>query len=267
MKYLFSVCTLFLVLLLSCKGQGVKRLPASAAGSRDSTNALKEYQNQKDRFELKGYKLYYNGGLVKPDSLKSIYGYFGQPKADLPEIVYTDKPLWLSAYISQLKNKAGKYLYMYQGNVVTSDKIVNASLDDYMPIYQRENDNTLCGEVYQIRIQLQRYQPLTPGRLTKEDSLLIQIPPLEGYVMVNGYLINKDTPLEELKKKMPRQGGRFGEWAGIPNLVYDATTGHDFKDYDSRIKSDGVHINFLYMPDENGIEKLIRITWEADIRE
>lgn len=256
-----------LQLLSLNKNLGISPIGLWQAG-QDS--AFAAFKNQKDRFEFKGYKLYYNEKMLKPDALENISKIIGQSGGETSEIIYKDKPLWISVQYQYKKDSSGAWLFKGKDgqvyNFADNYDLYEKKGGDMIPVLNAAGKQLKM--VNQIRIQLQRYEPLTRGRSSKDDSLLMQISPLEGYVMVNGYLVNKDTPLEELKRKLPRGGGRFGAWAGIPNLVYDATTGHDFKEYDSKIKSDGVHINFLYKPDpQTGEDKLIRITWECDLED
>lgn len=253
------------LLFFSCRGQQQPSIPQGNKEQAAGQGAFNVFNKQPHRFELKGADLYYNGQQLKSDSLIQVYKIIGKPDFDDVDIIYFDKPIWINAYIAQLIEN-GEGVYLYDGKKVKYSVIKDVNPYEYKKLQERYPDSTLKGLVFQYSILMRRYNShrITPDA---RDSMLMQIPELEGSVMVNGYPVNKDTPLDSLVKNLPRKGGWFGERVGIPTLVYDETTGHEFSDLAKTKKVRGVHINFLYMPDEKtGEEKLEGITYYIDLK-
>lgn len=145
--------------------------------AKDSVN--QNYAKQKDRFEIKGYKLLYNDYLLRSDTVKSVLKIFGKPTIiDLGTLFYNNKPLTLSR----------KVVYDNPGKPYSERNYIIDKQGDTLKIIRK------------YRIHFQQYEPKYIA--DKRDSILMQIPPMEGFVKVNGFFIDKNTTMEELKQKL-----------------------------------------------------------------
>lgn len=182
---------LFLLLFFSCRGQQQNKIKEASTKAKRQFN-IEGFNTQKDQVEINTYKLYYNGSALGVDSLKAVQKILGNPSNDRPEIVYDNKPFWLGAKVFPETDSQGNVLYEYAGKKV---KYFKGMLDkQYKDLYERESDGTLKALVYQYSVL---FRPFVPKfKADFKDSLLMKIPALNGAVLVNGFPVTKDTPLD-----------------------------------------------------------------------
>ena len=84
---------LFIALLaIACNGQQSSKENVKPLTEQE---ALKAFKKQKHRFEIKGYKIYYNDQLMKLDSVSHFTKRVGEPDFDkLTDIVWNNFPVW-----------------------------------------------------------------------------------------------------------------------------------------------------------------------------
>ena len=73
--------------------------------------AIEALKKQKHRFEIKGYKIYYNDQLLKLDTIANFFDVFEKPiyKAGY-EFVYDNKPFWARTSLGEVKDKKGRFI-------------------------------------------------------------------------------------------------------------------------------------------------------------
>ena len=220
-----------LLLCISCQGQEKNEKKISKPEVK--VNAEKEFKKQKNRFEIIGYKLFYNNINLKSDTIQSIFKILGKPKGeDLAMFYYENLPFTLS----------NKVVYDNPG------KSYN----------ERKRVITKTGETLQIvrkyRIIFKKHKPsYIPS---KRDSLLMQIPTVDGFVKINGFYIDKNTKREELvaKLKPTIKNADFFNSRGTISTWYHATENNEpLTKFDPRIRTafDGyIRIDYAYFDEE-----------------
>jgi len=259
---------LLLLMTVSCKGQekkeNLKREP-----KRDAP-AAHLYAKQKDRSEIKGYKLFYNEQLLRSDTVKNVFKILGQPK--YPDgIYYTDKPLSLMLRYVVKKDKDGHRLFINKKDNKIYSLSKSSDMEEYdkygndIYLYDKQGDTLKIIRKYRIEFQkhIPKYIP------DKTDSILMQIPPMEGFVKVNGFFINKNITLEELKQKLKPtvKNADFFVMKGRTICVWYYGTENDEKldkfDPRMRLSYDGyIRLDFIFFDD-----KLHAIDYYYDILE
>jgi len=166
---------LLLFIAISCRGQDKKEL----IQKKISISTLKSFSKQKDRFEIKGYKLFYNDHLLKSDTVRNVFKILGIPSSiDIGTMFYKKIPITLTR----------KVVYDNPGK----------PYDQRNYIVDKQGDTLKIIRKYRIHFQQYKARYIAD----KRDSMLMQIPPLEGSVKVNGFLIDKNTTMDELKQKL-----------------------------------------------------------------
>ena len=158
---------LFIALLaIACNGQQSSKENVKPLTEQE---ALKAFKKQKHRFEIKGYKIYYNDQLMKLDTIANFFNTFGKPSyKEGYKFVYDNIPLWSRISLGEVKDKKGRFI----GNV------------DRFFIY---------------------FRPYAEGREELSDLrpfyyAVKRMPMIDGYMLVEGHPIHKDTTPKELSE-------------------------------------------------------------------
>ena len=180
---------LFIALLaIACNGQQSQKENVKPLTEQE---ALKVFKKQKHRFEIKGYKIYYNDQLMKLDTIANFFDTFGKPSyKEGYKFVYDNIPLWSRISLGEVKDKKGRFI----GNV------------DRFFIY---------------------FRPYTEGReelsnLRPFYYTVKRMPVIDGYMLVEGHPIHKDTTPKELSEILkPIYGEHFVNLMGTPTIVFE----------------------------------------------
>ena len=180
---------LFIALLaIACNGQQSSKENVKPLTEQE---ALKAFKKQKHRFEIKGYKIYYNDQLMKLDTIANFFDTFGKPSyKEGYEFVYDNIPLWSRISLGEVKDKKGRFI----GNV------------DRFFIY---------------------FRPYAEGREELSDLrpfyyAVKRMPEIDGYMLVEGHPIHKDTTPKELSEILkPIYGEHFVNLMGTPTIVFE----------------------------------------------
>ena len=172
---------LFIALLaIACNGQQSSKENVKPLTEQE---ALKAFKKQKHRFEIKGYKIYYNDQLMKLDSVTHFTKRMGKPSFEEgTDIVWNTVPVWGSCY-STMERFFIYFRPFFEGNQYYTDDFTDSK--------------TLA---------------------------LKQMPAIDGYMLVEGIPIDKDTTPQELKEALqPIYGENYGVLMGSPTLVFKLT--------------------------------------------
>ena len=170
---------LFIALLaIACNGQQSSKENVKPLTEQE---ALKVFKKQKHRFEIKGYKIYYNDQLMKLDSVSHFTKRVGEPAFDKgTDIVWNNFPVWGVRY-STMERFFIYFRPFFEGNQ-----------------YFTENS----------------HDPMTLP--------LKNMPVIDGYMLVEGRPIHKDTTPKELSEILkPIYGEHFVNLMGTPTIVFE----------------------------------------------
>ena len=170
---------LFIALLaIACNGQQSSKENVKPLTEQE---ALKAFKKQKHRFEIKGYKIYYNDQLMKLDSVSHFTKRVGEPAFDKgTDIVWNNFPVWGVRY-STMERFFIYFRPFFEGNQ-----------------YFTENS----------------HDPMTLP--------LKNMPVIDGYMLVEGHPIHKDTTPKELSEILkPIYGEHFVNLMGTPTIVFE----------------------------------------------
>lgn len=170
---------LFIALLaIACNGQQSSKENVKPLTEQE---ALKVFKKQKHRFEIKGYKIYYNDQLMKLDSVSHFTKRVGEPAFDKgTDIVWNNFPVWGVRY-STMERFFIYFRPFFEGNQ-----------------YFTENS----------------HDPMTLP--------LKNMPVIDGYMLVEGHPIHKDTTPKELSEILkPIYGEHFVNLMGTPTIVFE----------------------------------------------
>ena len=168
---------LFIALLaIACNGQQSSKENVKPLTEQE---ALEVFKKQKHRFEIKGYKIYYNDQLMKLDSVSHFTKRVGEPAFDKgTDIVWNNFPVWGVRY-STMERFFIYFRPFFEGNQ-----------------YFTENS----------------HDPMTLP--------LKNMPVIDGYMLVEGRPIHKDTTPKELSEILkPIYGEHFVNLMGTPTIV------------------------------------------------
>ena len=138
--------------------------------------AIEAFKKQKYRFEIKGYKIYYNDTLLKLEKRDVFYKKLGKPFYDEEVAVWNTIPMWADNY---------------------------STIDRFF-IY---------------------FRPFAEGREELSDLnpfyyAAKRMPVIDGYMLVEGHPIHKDTTPKELSEILaPIYGDNFGNLMGTHTIV------------------------------------------------
>ena len=166
---------------IACNGQTPKNKHTDATTTPKTITekeAIEAFKKQKHRFEIKGYKIYYNDTLLKLEKRDVFYKKLGNPFYDGDVAVWNTIPMWADNY---------------------------STIDRFF-IY---------------------FRPFAEGREELSDLnpfyyAAKRMPVIDGYMLVEGHPIHKDTTPKELSEILaPIYGDNFGNLMGTPTIVFE----------------------------------------------
>ena len=178
-KVLIILTTAFVV--FACNGQTPKNKHTDTITTPKTITekeAIEAFKKQKHRFEIKGYKIYYNDTLLKLEKRVIFYKKLGKPFYDEDVAVWNTIPMWADNY---------------------------STIDRFF-IY---------------------FRPFAEGREELSDLnpfyyAAKRMPVIDGYMLVEGHPIHKDTTPKELSEILaPIYGDNFGNLMGTPTIVFE----------------------------------------------
>ncbi|PBN47845.1 hypothetical protein CDC50_04545 [Capnocytophaga sputigena] len=180
MKKVFIILATALV-VFACNGQTPKNKHTDTTTTPKTITekeAIEAFKKQKHRFEIKGYKIYYNDTLLKLEKRDVFYKKLGNPFYDGDVAVWNTIPMWADNY---------------------------STIDRFF-IY---------------------FRPFAEGREELSDLnpfyyAAKRMPVIDGYMLVEGHPIHKDTTPKELSEILaPIYGDNFGNLMGTPTIVFE----------------------------------------------
>ena len=178
-KVLIILATALVV--FACNGQTPKNKHTDATTTPKTITekeAIEAFKKQKHRFEIKGYKIYYNDTLLKLEKRDVFYKKLGNPFYDGDVAVWNTIPMWADNY---------------------------STIDRFF-IY---------------------FRPFAEGREELSDLnpfyyAAKRMPVIDGYMLVEGHPIHKDTTPKELSEILaPIYGDNFGNLMETPTIVFE----------------------------------------------
>lgn len=178
-KVLIILATALIV--FACNGQTPKNKHTDTTTTPKTITekeAIEAFKKQKHRFEIKGYKIYYNDTLLKLEKRVIFYKKLGKPFYDEEVAVWNTIPMWADNY---------------------------STIDRFF-IY---------------------FRPFAEGREELSDLnpfyyAAKRMPVIDGYMLVEGHPIHKDTTPKELSEILaPIYGDNFGNLMGTPTIVFE----------------------------------------------
>ena len=181
-KVLIILATALVV--FACNGQTPKNKHTDTITTPKTITekeAIEAFKKQKHRFEIKGYKIYYNDQLMKLDSVTHFIKRIGEPSFNKRgQIVWGTIPIWGFRY-STMERFFIYFRPFFEGNRYFTEDSHNPSA-----------------------------KPLK------------QMPVIDGYMLVEGHPIHKDTTPKELSEILaPIYGDNFGNLMGTPTIVFE----------------------------------------------
>ena len=181
-KVLIILATALVV--FACNGQTPKNKHTDTTTTPKTITekeAIEAFKKQKHRFEIKGYKIYYNDQLMKLDSVTHFIKRIGEPSFNKRgQIVWGTIPIWGFRY-STMERFFIYFRPFFEGNRYFTEDSHNPSA-----------------------------KPLK------------QMPVIDGYMLVEGHPIHKDTTPKELSEILaPIYGDNFGNLMGTPTIVFE----------------------------------------------
>ena len=180
-KVLIILATALVV--FACNGQTPKNKHTDTTTTPKTITekeAIEAFKKQKHRFEIKGYKIYYNDQLMKLDSVTHFIKRIGEPSFNKRgQIVWGTIPIWGFRYSTMER------FFIY-----------------FRPFFE--------GNRY-----------FTEDSHDPTAKPLKQMPVIDGYMLVEGHPIHKDTTPKELSEILaPIYGDNFTNLMGTPTLVF-----------------------------------------------
>ena len=178
-KVLIILATALVV--FACNGQTPKKKHTDTTTTPKTITekeAIEAFKKQKHRFEIKGYKIYYNDTLLKLEKRVIFYKKLGKPFYDEDVAVWNTIPMWADNY---------------------------STIDRFF-IY---------------------FRPFAEGREELSDLnpfyyAAKRMPVIDGYMLVEGHPIHKDTTPKELSEILaPIYGDNFTNLMGTPTIVFE----------------------------------------------
>ena len=169
------------LVVFACNGQTPKNKHTDTTTTPKiitEKEAIEAFKKQKHRFEIKGYKIYYNDTLLKLEKRVIFYKKLGKPFYDEEVAVWNTIPMWADNY---------------------------STIDRFF-IY---------------------FRPFAEGREELSDLnpfyyAAKRMPVIDGYMLVEGHPIHKDTTPKELSEILvPIYGDNFGNLMGTPTIVFE----------------------------------------------
>ena len=181
-KVLIILATALVV--FACNGQTPKNKHTDTTTTPKTITekeAIEAFKKQKHRFEIKGYKIYYNDQLMKLDSVTHFIKRIGEPSFNKRgQIVWGTVPIWGFRYSTMER------FFIY-----------------FRPFFE--------GNRY-----------FTEDSHDPTAKPLKQMPVIDGYMLVEGHPIHKDTTPKELSEILaPIYGDNFTNLMGTPTIVFE----------------------------------------------
>ena len=181
-KVLIILATALVV--FACNGQTPKNKHTDATTTPKTITekeAIEAFKKQKHRFEIKGYKIYYNDQLMKLDSVTHFIKRIGEPSFNKRgQIVWGTIPIWGFRYSTMER------FFIY-----------------FRPFFE--------GNRY-----------FTEDSHDPTAKPLKQMPVIDGYMLVEGHPIHKDTTPKELSEILaPIYRDNFTNLMGTPTIVFE----------------------------------------------
>ncbi|WP_157668390.1 hypothetical protein [Capnocytophaga endodontalis] len=181
-KVLIILATALVV--FACNGQTPKNKHTDTSTTPKTITekeAIEAFKKQKHRFEIKGYKIYYNEQLMKLDSVTHFIKRIGEPSFNKRgQIVWGTIPIWGFRYSTMER------FFIY-----------------FRPFFE--------GNRY-----------FTEDSHDPTAKPLKQMPVIDGYMLVEGHPIHKDTTPKELSEILaPIYGDNFTNLMGTPTIVFE----------------------------------------------
>lgn len=170
MKITTLCLALSLLAMTSACGQNPKSNTQkdTARTEKMAQEAMAAYRAQKHRFEVKTCKLYYNEQQVVLDSLHLFEKVMGSDYVYNLGYYYSDKPV------------------RFQAKVLDKDK----NLELVYSIAVKLSNNSETERDLDMNFDIK-----------KRDSMNYALPVLDGYLLIDGQLVNADTKIEDFNKK------------------------------------------------------------------
>ena len=181
-KVLIILATALVV--FACNGQTPKNKHTDTTTTPKTITekeAIEAFKKQKHRFEIKGYKIYYNDQLMKLDSVTHFIKRIGEPSFNKRgQIVWGTIPIWGFRYSTMER------FFIY-----------------FRPFFE--------GNRY-----------FTEDSHDPTAKPLKQMAVIDGYMLVEGHPIHKDTTPKELSEILaPIYGDNFTNLMGTPTIVFE----------------------------------------------
>ena len=181
-KVLIILATALVV--FACNGQTPKNKHTDTSTTPKTITekeAIEAFKKQKHRFEIKGYKIYYNDQLMKLDSVTHFIKRIGEPSFNKRgQIVWGTIPIWGFRYSTMER------FFIY-----------------FRPFFE--------GNRY-----------FTEDSHDPTAKPLKQMPVIDGYMLVEGHPIHKDTTPKELSEILaPIYRDNFTNLMGTPTIVFE----------------------------------------------
>ena len=181
-KVLIILATALVV--FACNGQTPKNKHTDTTTTPKTITekeAIEAFKKQKHRFEIKGYKIYYNDQLMKLDSVTHFIKRIGEPSFNKRgQIVWGTVPIWGFRYSTMER------FFIY-----------------FRPFFE--------GNRY-----------FTEDSHDPTAKPLKQMPVIDGYMLVEGHPIHKDTTPKELSEILASiYGDNFTNLMGTPTIVFE----------------------------------------------
>ena len=169
---------------IACNGQTPKKKHTDTTTTPKTITekeAIEAFKKQKHRFEIKGYKIYYNDQLMKLDSVTHFIKRIGEPSFNKRgQIVWGTIPIWGFRYSTMER------FFIY-----------------FRPFFE--------GNRY-----------FTEDSHDPTAKPLKQMPVIDGYMLVEGHPIHKDTTPKELSEILaPIYRDNFTNLMGTPTIVFE----------------------------------------------
>ena len=181
-KVLIILATALVV--FACNGQTPKNKHTDTTTTPKTITekeAIEAFKKQKHRFEIKGYKIYYNDQLMKLDSVTHFIKRIGEPSFNKRgQSVWGTIPIWGFRYSTMER------FFIY-----------------FRPFFE--------GNRY-----------FTEDSHDPTAKPLKQMPVIDGYMLVEGHPIHKDTTPKELSEILDSiYGDNFTNLMGTPTIVFE----------------------------------------------
>ena len=181
-KVLIILATALVV--FACNGQTPKNKHTDTTTTPKTITekeAIEAFKKQKHRFEIKGYKIYYNDQLMKLDSVTHFIKRIGEPSFNKRgQIVWGTIPIWGFRYSTMER------FFIY-----------------FRPFFE--------GNRY-----------FTEDSHDPTAKPLKQMAVIDGYMLVEGHPIHKDTTPKELSEILaPIYRDNFTNLMGTPTIVFE----------------------------------------------